>query len=436
MSKWKHSIYNIDLNAEGYQNAKENEYYNTLIGKFAIIPKDIDLNNSPENLKGFLIPSEINQAELIKSQQIKAFEEQTNHISLLITVSSKCNYHCEYCFQGSHNNGINMTDATVADTISYIKREIDFNDKLKSLGVTFFGGEPLMAMNAIRTISNSLLDYTKEKGITYRAAIDTNGFFLTSDISRELKELGVVKAQIAFDGFEDFYNATRKAPKDAYKRVLKNIEESVLPIIIRVNVTKKNQDEAKKLIKYLYSLKSVKNGKDKVSIMRVSVFNGESDCNFTDKEWLQFREGFTDLLDTISAENLFKLQKSALFGCTMLQKHNVVIGVDGNLYRCDRQSCEKGKEIGDLKNGINENSEIDKAFRCCVLDDECMKCKYMPICGGDGGCRLEYLEKGKNCKLIQEQFRQNMTNYLTYARKKAELSKHKGSLLDFRGTDR
>lgn len=436
MFNWKHSIYNINLKEEGYPNAKENEYYNTLMGKFAVIPKDVDLDNPPEELKGFLVPSEINQAEIIKSQQIKAFEEHTTHISLLITVSSKCNYHCEYCFQGSHNNGINMTDATVADTISYIKKEIDNNDKLKSLGVTFFGGEPLMNMNAIRTISNSLLDYTKEKGITYRAAIDTNGFFLTSDISKELKELGVVKAQIAFDGFEDFYNTTRKAPKDAYKRVLKNIEESVLPIIIRVNVTKKNQDETKELIRYLYSLESIKNGKDKVSIMRVSVYSGESDCNFTDKEWLQFREGFTDLLDVADASTLFKLPSAAPFGCAMLQKHNVVIGVEGNLYRCDRQSCEKGKEIGDLKNGINENCEIEKAFRSSVLDDKCMKCKYMPICGGDSGCRLEYFGKGKNCGFIKDQFKQNMQNYLTYVKKKAELTKHKGSLLDFRGIDR
>ena len=421
MSNWKYSFYNINLQEEGYKNAKENEYYNILMGKFAVIPKDVDLDNPPEELKGFLVPSEINQAEILKWQQNQAFEEQATHMSLLITVSSKCNYHCEYCFQGNHAHGINMSEETVADTISYIKKEIDNNDKLKSLGVTFFGGEPLMAMNAIRKISHFLLDYTKEKGITYRVAIDTNGFFLTSDISRELKELGVVKAQIAFDGFEDFYNTTRKAPKDAYKRVLKNIEESVLPIIIRVNVTKKNQDETKELIRYLYSLESIKNGKDKVSIMRVSVFTGDSDCNFTDEEWLQFREGFTDLLDVADASTLFKLPSAAPFGCAMLRKHNVVIGVDGNLYRCDRQSCEKGKEIGDLKNGINENCEIEKAFRSSVLDDKCMKCKYMPICGGDGGCRLDYLEQGKNCSVVEGVFRQNMQNYLTYIRENERL---------------
>ncbi|WP_026670303.1 radical SAM/SPASM domain-containing protein [Butyrivibrio sp. AE3006] len=414
MSKWKHSFYNIDLNAEGYKKAKENEYYNVLMGKFAVIPKDVDLDSPPEELKGFLIPAEINQAEIIKGQQINAFEEQATHMSLLITVSSKCNYHCEYCFQGNHAHGINMAEETVADTISYIKREIDSNDKLKSLGVTFFGGEPLMGMNAIRKLSRFLLEYTKEKGLTYRAAIDTNGFFLTADISKELKEFGVVKAQIAFDGFEDFYNATRKAPKDAYKRVLKNIEDSEIPIIIRVNVTKKNQDEAKELIRYLYSLDSVKEGKDKVSIMRVSVYGGESDCNFTDKEWLQFREGFTDFLDVADASTLFKLPSAAPFGCTMLRKHNVVIGVDGNLYRCDRQSGEKGKEIGTIQEGIDENSDIDKAFRCSVLDDKCMKCKYMPICGGDGGCRLDYLEQGKNCSVVEGVFRQNMQNHLTF----------------------
>ena len=158
MSKWKYSIYSINLKEDGYENAKENEYYNILMGKFAVIPKDVDLDNPPEDLKGFLVPSEINQAEIIKGQQINAFEEEFTHMSLLIAVSSKCNYHCEYCFQGNHVHGINMTEETVADIIAYIKRGIDSNDKLKSLGVTFFGGEPIMAMNAIRTISNFLLD--------------------------------------------------------------------------------------------------------------------------------------------------------------------------------------------------------------------------------------------------------------------------------------
>lgn len=50
---YKLSTFNIDLNKEGYLNAKENVYYNTLLGKFAVIPKDVDFDNPSEDLKGF-----------------------------------------------------------------------------------------------------------------------------------------------------------------------------------------------------------------------------------------------------------------------------------------------------------------------------------------------------------------------------------------------
>ena len=100
MFNWKHSIYNINLQKEGYNNAKENEYYNILMGKFAVIPDDVDLNNPPEDLKGFLIPSEINQAEIITKQQHDAiYNDYPSAINFTICPTSACNYKCEYCFE-------------------------------------------------------------------------------------------------------------------------------------------------------------------------------------------------------------------------------------------------------------------------------------------------------------------------------------------------
>ena len=61
MSKWKHSQYNINLNDENYPNVKEDVDYNTYLGKFAIVPKDVDLENPPEELKGFLVPAEVDE---------------------------------------------------------------------------------------------------------------------------------------------------------------------------------------------------------------------------------------------------------------------------------------------------------------------------------------------------------------------------------------
>ena len=95
----------------------------------------------------------------------------------------------------------------------------------------------------------------------------------------------------------------------------------------------------------------------------------------------------------------------------MMLKQNVAIGVDGLLYRCDRQVGIKDKAIGTVKDGIIESSDVEKEFRSSILDKACLQCKYLPICTG-GPCRYETLKKGKNCDFIKSSFRQNMQNYI------------------------
>lgn len=419
MAKYKQSFYNINLVEEGYvrpTNEGITPYYNILRGKFGYIPDDIDYDNPPEQLlkEGFIVHKDLNELERYKQGQAQAFQvEHFEQMNLLITVSERCNYQCAYCFQGTHTNGVDMNEDTIADTIAYIKKAIDNNSVLKKLVVTFFGGEPLLNMNAIRKISKFLLEYTKDKGITYYGTMDTNGFYMTPEVSKELKELGVKKVQIAFDGFENFYAGIRKAPLTSFNRVIANIENSAVEVLIRVNATKKNQEEVKDLIDYLYSLNAVKEGRAIVSIMRVALYTDNPNYDFTDKEWLDFRKTFTKYFKYDSPEKFFPLPKACYAGCPMMLKQNVVIGVDGLLYRCDRQAGIKDKAIGTLKDGIIESSDVEKEFRSSILDKACLQCKYLPICTG-GLCRYETLKQGKNCNFIKSRFRQNMQVYLDY----------------------
>lgn len=136
-----------------------------------------------------------------------------------------------------------MQGEVLADTIAYIKKKIDRNTNLKILNIRWFGGEPLMNMDAIRKISNFAIPYCEATNIEYYTLIISNGYYLTKSISVELKELKVEYAQIALDGFEATYRSLRAAPSDAYNTVQKNIENSVLPIVIRLNTTRNSQNE-------------------------------------------------------------------------------------------------------------------------------------------------------------------------------------------------
>lgn len=421
MTEFKQSFYNINVFEQGYTDnpAYKDLYYNVMSGKFAHIKDDQPLDIEELIEKRMVVKEDIDEPLSYKRQQEKAIiDDFPKHISLVIAITMKCNYQCAYCFEGCHKYGKDMDGEVLEDTINYIKQEIDRNPNLQSLSIQFFGGEPLFAggLDALRRISGFVIPYCEQKNIKYFANITTNGYFLTKEISAELKALKVQKAMIALDGFEDNYANIRQVSKESFKRVLQNIEDSVIKVYVRLNVTKENQEEIKQLIEYLYTLQSVKEKRTTFVIYRVEVFDKDSTCNFTDKEWLKFRECLENFQHLENPQSLFAIPKAKGVGCGMLKKHNVCLCADGNIYRCDRQIGDNTKAIGTIKNGIDVTTETDRLFRCSVIDTTCLNCKFLPICGGDN-CRYKYLYKGKSCNLIKGRFKQQMTNYLKYVYK-------------------
>lgn len=428
MSKWKHSIYNINLKEEGYPNVEEDEYYNVLIGKFAIIPNDVDLDNPPEDLKGFLIPSEINQAEIIAKQQYDAIHNDfPSEVRLTICPTLSCNYKCEYCFEKNKSNH-SMDAEMIADTITYIKNEIDRNQNLKAFSIKWFGGEPLLNIPAIEQISSFTINYCQTRNIIYSAIIITNGYFYTREVSEKLKELKINSVQIAIDSFDEEYARIRQVSKEAYERVLQNIETSVIPVLIRLNTTKQNKDIVPSLVRELSKLQSVKNGFNRVMVARVKEYCKQLTYGFTDSEWLEFRKCYEEIQDVVPTI----LENANLLPCENIQCRHTVIGADGFLYRCDNHIGDTTKTIGTIKDGLYASRNIDKQYVCSTISDECKACVYLPICRG-GQCRYEELLQGKNCLLIKERFRQNMQNYLSYERIPiTSKSKNNGSMLPTR----
>lgn len=410
--KYKQSFYNIDLVKDGYvADTKEGvaPVYNTLRGKFGYIPKDIDYDNPPQNLlkEGFIVPYNIYEPQQYKQAQVNAInDEYPTSLALTICPTLACNYSCEYCFERCEQK-VNMSEEIVSDTITFIKNVIDQNSKLRLINLKWFGGEPLLNMSAIREISSFVIAYCLSKNIQYYAQIVTNGYLFTKEISQELYDLNVRKAQIAIDGFENEYISVRKAPKDAYKRVLKNIEDSIVPVWIRINTTRTNQDRVIDLLKELSKLPSVQNQHNFIAINRVKDYSYPLKYGFTDKEWLEFRKQATALYDVLPT----RLDTPRLLPCPIIHRNNIIISADGLLYRCDFQIGDKSKSIGSIKQGIIKNNDIDKKFVCSNITEKCLKCKYLPLCAG-GLCRYAELKRGKDCELIKGRFRQNMQNYL------------------------
>ena len=99
-------------------------------------------------------------------------------VGLTICPTMGCNFNCPYCFE-NHKQG-KMTEEVQADVAALAERLLN-TSRAKSLSVTWFGGEPLLAPDVIEALSEKLMALAKEQGADYSAGIVSNGYLLTPE---------------------------------------------------------------------------------------------------------------------------------------------------------------------------------------------------------------------------------------------------------------
>jgi uncharacterized protein len=71
--------------------------------------------------------------------------------------------------------------------------------------------------------------------------------------------------------------------------------------------------------------------------------------------------------------------------------NDLVINVDGTIYKCPAFVGREGFTVGDLRNGVVDN--VDAYNTAVWKKQECLDCAYLPQCFG--GCRfLRFLRDG------------------------------------------
>jgi len=166
------------MNKEIDKNCFEEEDYKALVQKKIVTQNDKD---------DFLILKSI----------LMNYRSENNHINITIAPTMDCNYACHYCFEKCKKS---YMDSGTSNTIAkYINKHL----KSKSLHITWFGGEPLLALNEMQEI---YFQIDRESLRSYSSNIITNGFLLDKDAVRVLEKIAVGRIQITLDGTKEYHN--------------------------------------------------------------------------------------------------------------------------------------------------------------------------------------------------------------------------------------
>ena len=356
---------------------------------------------------GFLVDDKYNELEAMEKIRCEVIKNSTSQIAnIIIAPTLECNAHCFYCFENGYRKG-KMSLETADALVEFLEKH--WNGE--KLGITWFGGEPLLASDIIDYVSTKLT----EKNIIYGCKITTNGSLLNGKLAQKAIELWhVEKVQITIDAVGDKYNRIKNYDKqyqDAFSLVMQNMQNALsmgINLKVRINFDPNKQDEALETMNYL--LKRFNNTNHlKIYFAPIDAddeivknISGDFDeysehpyislIKFGSKHHLY--RGFPDMEDDESTDHEYDtcglLKKLKIYpspiNCYATCPNVFSIGPNGDIYKCHRALGRKEYASGNIKTGIEENDAYKFFCNTALTYRECAMCPILPIC--QGGCKI------------------------------------------------
>jgi uncharacterized protein len=127
------------------------------------------------------------------------------HLTLHLT--GRCNLRCRYCYEAPHAGG-EMTFETAKAAIALARTHLTRTQPDQSLGVIFFGGEPLLKRDLIAKIIRHCRQVEAETGQLFHFKITTNGLLLDEAFLTD-PETAEVFVALSHDGVAAAHDACR-----------------------------------------------------------------------------------------------------------------------------------------------------------------------------------------------------------------------------------
>lgn len=367
----------------------------------------------------FLISHDVDEKMLIQNNLNQA-RKSKKLLGLTIAPTLGCNFNCPYCFESesSRANFSKMSLEVQQQILTYAQQFIQDHDS-KFLTITWFGGEPLIAIEVIKRLSKEFLIMCENMGIQYNASIITNGFKLTPENVETLLEAKVNNVQITIDGPEHIHDERRilKNGKGSYQKIVSNMVYAIekgLKIDVRVNVDASNFEQVTVLLDDFEN----RHLKNKVSISLGHVMNSYNNLS----EKIEGLEGKTYANINLKIKKMTGQSNSAQSWLPRVVSHqcgadreaSFMIGPKGELYQCWDDFGDPTKVVGNIASKLSHHQDYIDEYTLFdpTLHPKCSSCNVMPLCMG--GCsKQRLLHHGEpQCGVYKYNLNDRIINYV------------------------
>ena len=308
-------------------------------------------------------------------------------LELFLFPTEQCNFRCTYCYEDFKIG--RMKPDVILGIKNLIKNRAN---ELNYLRISWFGGEPLMAVNIVEEINAFVLKtFAHNKDFIFQSDMTTNAYLLDINRATRIINLGVKEYQISIDGIEEIHNQTRKRAdgKGTFQQIWENLialKASTLDfhIMLRVHYTPKNLMQLPQLVKMLNANFS-NDTRFSVIFKSVGRYGGKDDENIapvsrTDEIIVE------NNLNTKMLEKslISKGNKSSDFKICYAAKPNAyAIRANGKLNKCTVALSDSKNDIGSINVDGTFNMDNDKhknwIHGVITKNENTLECPYSTI---------------------------------------------------------
>lgn len=334
---------------------------------------------------GFIIDSHIQEKSLANMKLYDRIFDRSLGITIMPT--EQCNFRCQYCYEKYDKGAISLDLQN--GLLKWLRRNVG---SYKSLRVSWFGGEPLLALKEMEYLSENMIDICQKRGKPYSAGITTNGYLLTKGVLKSLLKQRVCSIQITLDGPAFVHDKMRPlvGGGGSFDRIINNLRDirdnvksRAFKIIIRTNVTNETIANLDEYISFLYKEFSF-DSRFLFYFRPVGDWGGERVENVKTSMLDSLNQIYNPLINSQYKLNYLPYIESLNDGmCDAVSRNSFVVGSDGCIYKCTMLFDEEKNTIGMLEsNGIISLDEA-KISNWVIPENEpenCLDCSLRPSC--------------------------------------------------------
>lgn len=456
MNKYRPSFYNfIQEDETGGQII-----YNTKTGAIDLIEPEsvnivnnilngVDCGDSSQELismmheQGYLVDSQKDELKDIIEWNKNANNAE-NIAYLTILPTETCNFACPYCFIYKFRDH-HMLPETYNAIFKYCENffELNKSKEYALLEISWFGGEPTLMAENIIEFMKKLMELSKNYlNCVVNSIIITNGYLMDYNLFQRLLDVNIRRFQVTLDGdaenhdklrvlkdksptFDKIYNnmvqiKKKVSPEENFKFTIRGnfLQSSIKNCENLMNLFVRDFADDQRFDIYFRPVYNFETDRDSINDLEKDLCIGDESVR------MQNKLSFISMGKTNNQNRLEKisnpLPQPTHSWCTSICKNAHIIGYDGTIFSCDTMIVDRDKAVGELlKDGsirMNEQAEIwkknffESRDRIGDLLDECLNCKFLPICVG--GCNRSRLMNHANpCFWTEDLIREAMLEY-------------------------